>query len=231
MTQDATAPGTPQRPPSTEPGATPPFFVLLGPDYAGKSSVLAELADRETAWRIVSADDEFLEPGHSLIARLRRDLVGDVLRGLHRDYSPDFMVTVLQTAVLHLRDSIERSAGKAPVLVDSYYYKILAKCRLTGIDEHPMFDWWRTFPQPRRVIFLDVSAETAWRRCGSGSQANPLEYYGDQPQQAFFASFQSDLRKVMREEVRHLPVTVIKERDRVTRTAQEIREVIARELG
>ncbi|MDI5968814.1 hypothetical protein POF50_005555 [Streptomyces sp. SL13] len=210
---------------------TPPFFVLLGPDYAGKSSVLAEFADRTPEWRIVSSDREFLDPGHALIARLRRDLMGDVLPGLGGDYSLDFMITVLQTAVLHLRDGIGHGADGTPVLMDSHYYKMLAKCRLSGMDEHPMFDWWRTFPQPRRVFFLDVSAETAWRRSGRGGGANPLEHYGDRPDRMSFDAFQSDLRKAMWQEIEHLPVTVIEEQHDVAGTAQRIREVITGELG
>ncbi|MFG2531763.1 hypothetical protein [Streptomyces sp. NPDC048516] len=226
MNQDVTGPLS-CRAASSALRATPPFTVLLGPDYAGKSSALLELADRAPAWPIVSVDDEFLGPEHSLIGQLRRNLVADVLPGLHHGYSTDFMISLLQTAALHLRDSIERSPGGAPVLVDSYYYKILAKCRLSGVDNHPMFDWWRTFPQPRREIFLEVSAATAWRRCRQGAETNSLEYYGERPEQASFEKFQSDLRKVMWEEVRQLPVTVIEEQEHISRTAQKIREAIA----
>ncbi|HZF89902.1 hypothetical protein [Streptomyces sp.] len=228
MSRAATTPTSP-RTASGGPQATPPFVVLLGPDYAGKSSALAELADGASAWPIVSLDDAFLEPGHSLIGRLRRSLVGDVMPALHRDYSPDFMVTLLQTAALHLRDSIERSP-RAPVLVDSYYYKLLAKCRLSGVDDHPMFDWWRSFPRPHRVIFLEVSAATAWRRSRQGAEVNPLEYYGDRPERASFEKYQSDLSKVMWEEIRDLPVTVIEEQDHASLTAQKIREVMTHDF-
>ncbi|WP_228022775.1 hypothetical protein [Streptomyces acidicola] len=206
--------------------ATPPFSVVLGTDYAGKSAALKELAGRAGGVRIVSADEELLDPGHSLIARLRRGLVGDVMPALHHDYSADFMLTMLQTAVLHLRDSIMRSPAGAPVLVDSYYYKMLAKCRLTGLDEHPLFDWWRSFPRPQQVIFLEVSAETAWRRCGEGRDLNPLEHYGQHGDRASFESFQADLNEALREEVRSLPVSFIGEQDQVSTVAQQIQEVL-----
>ncbi|WP_225834564.1 hypothetical protein [Streptomyces sp. NK08204] len=216
---------------SGAPRPTPPFVVLLGTDYAGKSSALTEVAERAPSWHVVSLDDEFLEPGHSLIGRLRRNLVADVLPDLHHGYSLDFMVSLLQTATVHLRDSIERSPGGAPVLVDSYYYKILAKCRLAGVDRHPLFDWWRGFPQPRRVVFLEVSAAEAWTRCGEGARTNPLEYYGEQPDQVSFEKFQCDLREAMWEEVRHLPVTVVEEQEHVSRTVQILGEVMGREIG
>lgn len=206
-----------------------PFDVLLGPDYAGKSSVLTELAAAEPSWRFVSVDDAFLQPQHALIARLRRQLVGEALPGLGTAYSPDFIAGLLQTAVLHVRDQVAASAG-APVLVDSYYYKILAKCRLAGAAENPMFDWWRSFPQPRRVLFLDVSPETAWERCGLGAVANPLEYHGDEPTWAGFRSYQDDLREAMLEEVRELSVVRLSEQDGIDRMARDVREVLADEL-
>lgn len=210
---------------------TPPFVVLLGTDYAGKSSALMEIADRALGWHVVSIDDELLDPGHSLIGRLRRSLVADVLPDLHHGYSLDFMVSLLQTATVHLRDSIERSPDGIPVLVDSYYYKILAKCRLAGVESHPAFDWWRTFPQPRRVVFLELSPASAWKRCGEGARTNSLEYYGDRPDQVSFEKFQSDLREAMWEEVQHLPVTVVQEQEDVSRTVEILREVMGRAIG
>lgn len=210
---------------------TSPFVVLLGTDYAGKSSALTELSGGDSAWHIVSLDDDFLEPSHSLIGRLRRNLVTDVLPGLHDGYSLDFMVSLLQTATVHLRDTIERSSTDAPILVDSYYYKILAKCRLAGVESHPVFDWWRTFPQPDRVIFLEVSPSTAWNRCGEGAATNSLEHYGKRPDQASFERFQSDLREAMWHEVQHLPVTFVEEQEHISRTVQILREVMGREVG
>ncbi|MGX1850044.1 hypothetical protein [Streptomyces sp. NPDC055299] len=216
----------------SEPGGSrpvPAFCVVLGPDYAGKSSALTELSRREPDWRIVSADDAFLTPGHSLISRLRRELVGEVVPALHRAYSADFMLTLLQTAVLHLRDSILRSTDGTPIVVDSYFYKILAKCRLSGVDEHPLYDWWRTFPRPRRVLYLEVSPETAWRRCGKGRDLNPLEYYGEKADRMAFESFQSDLHKTLWEEIEPLPVTGLAEagNGQASRVAQDIREAVA----
>ncbi|GAA2652740.1 hypothetical protein [Streptomyces lunalinharesii] len=222
---------TPGRTASDAPRSAPPFVVLLGTDYAGKSSALTELAERAPSWHVVSLDDAFLAPSHSLIGRLRRNLVADVLPDLHDGYSLDFMVSLLQTATVHLRDSIERSPDGAPVLVDSYYYKILAKCRLAGVDRHPLFDWWRSFPQPQQVVFLGVSTATAWERSGEGAKTNLLEYYGERPDRASFEKFQSDLREALLDEVRHLPVTVVEEPDDVPRTVQMLGEVMGRDIG
>jgi thymidylate kinase len=207
----------------------PRFCVLLGPDHAGKSSVLAELAGAASPWHCVSVDDAWLAPEHHLLADLRRHLVRQVLPRVGVSYSGEFLAGLLQLAVLHLRDRV-LAAGDAPVLVDSYYYKILAKCRLAGVEENPMFAWWRSFPRPVRVIYLDVAPATGWRRCGAGVEANPLEFYGDRPDWPRFAAYQTDLAKVMREETAHLPVTVVAEQDGVARTAALVREALADDL-
>ena len=208
----------------------PAFCVLLGPDYAGKSSALGLLRGSAPQWRAVSVDDAYLAPEHALIGRLRRDLVKDV--AAHESaWSPEFFAALLQTAIVHLRDQLLGDASGTPAVVDSYYYKILAKCRLAGVADNPMFAWWRSFPRPRRVIYLDVPPQTAWRRSRQGADLNPLEHYGPRPEWDGFRRYQEDLAKVMREEIHGLPVTVIEEQDHPARTAAAIREVLIHELG
>ncbi|MFI9272610.1 hypothetical protein ACIGXM_18050 [Kitasatospora sp. NPDC052896] len=149
-----------------------------------------------------------------------------MLPALGRDYSAEFLAGLLQTAVLHLRDLVLRAGPGDPVLVDSYYYKILAKCRLSGVPDNPMFDWWRSFPQLRRVLFLEVAPETAWQRSGRGAAVNPLEHYGQQVDQPSFETYQADLRELLWEEIQQLPVTVIEPGGDVARTARRVREAM-----
>ena len=175
-------------------------------------------------------DDSRLAPEHALIGRLRRHVVKDVAP--HRDaWSPEFFATLVQTAVVHLRDQLLRTDAGTPVVVDSYYYKLLAKCRLAGAGESPLLDWWRTFPRPSRVIFLDVSPETAWQRSRQGADLNVLEHYGPRPDWDGFRRYQTDLAKAMRDEIQDLPVTVIEEKGRPEPIAASIREVLAHEFG
>ncbi|MFD4575731.1 hypothetical protein ACFWNK_24525 [Streptomyces sp. NPDC058417] len=218
--------------PETEsaPRAVPPFCVLLGPDYAGKSSVLAELRRTDAPWRLVSVDDTFLAPEHALIGRLRRDVVKDVAPHTAR-WSPDFLAAMVHTAVVHLRDQIVGGDPWTPVVVDSYYYKFLAKCRLAGVPDDPLLTWWRSFPRPDRVIYLDVAPESAWRRSRDGADLNCLEYYGPSPEPYGFRRYQTDLDRLVREEIRDLPVTVLAEQADAARTAATVRELIAHELG
>ncbi len=208
-----------------DPAAVPPFTVLLGPDHAGKSSALNELA---ASCEVVSVDDEFLSAEHGVVRGLKRTLVKEVLPLLDDVYTMDFALSVLQTAVVHLRDRLARCAGDRTVLVDSYYYKILAKCRLLTDEANPVFDWWRSFPRPERIVYLDVDPATAWRRCGRGAKANRLEHYGAEPAFPGFAAFQRDLGEVMLEEARDVPLTVVPEQHGVALTVASIREAMVR---
>ncbi len=204
------------------------FFVLLGPDGAGKSSVLAEVARRRPSWRTLSTDKELTAEKYALITQLRRNVVEDVLPELGGAYSADFLASLMQTAVVHLRDRMTAQDPGTPLLMDSYYYKILAKCRLAGVRAGPLFSWWRSFPQPRGVLYLDVAPESAWRRSANGARLNPLEYFGKRPEWGGFESYQKQLRKLMLEEVRQLPVEMLDEQDSVAGTAQQVLEVLSR---
>lgn len=195
----------------------PPFSVLLGPDYAGKSSIMAELRATAPDLSLVSVDSQFVAPEHAVVSTLKRALVADTLPGLGTAFSADFVLSLAQTAVVYLRDQI--LAADAPVLVDSYYYKILAKCRLLGTDDHPMFAWWRGFPQPRQVLYLEVAPDVAWDRA---EHANRMEHYGTTPDRDAFEYFQADLHKLMLDEVRDLPVTYLPQRGDIAGTAREV---------
>ncbi|MEU0797941.1 hypothetical protein ABZ342_48415 [Amycolatopsis sp. NPDC005961] len=205
------------------------FFVVAGQDFAGKSSALARLRGDPRHWQVISTDSAFLGARHQLVSDLRRG-VGEVLPRLGSAYTPEFLAALLQTAVVHLRDELDRADPERPVIVDSYYYKIIAKCRLAGLSGNPMFDWWRSFPQPRRVVLVEVSAESAWRRCAAGTRLNSLEHYGDRPSRDGFERYQRDLLKLMLQEIGDCPMTVVEEQPTPDSTARAIREALADEL-
>jgi thymidylate kinase len=205
------------------------FSVLLGPDYAGKSSVLLTLA--RAGWQCVSYDDELVRPECSEVNELLGGFVPRAVRGIGTYYSPDFVVTLLQTAVVYLRDQVLRAPPGAPVIVDSYYYKILAKCMLTGLVNEEMFAWWRSFPRPRQVIFLDVDPETAWQRCGQGARSNPFEHYGAAPTREGFVRFQTDLRQLMLAEVDAVRLAVIEATGGVEHVADAVIQHVSQQVS
>jgi thymidylate kinase len=184
-----------------------PFWVVAGPDYAGKSTVLDRLNAYHN-WRVVSYDDQYLDR-YPLIRQLRRDWVETAFMWTGRRYSAELVLSVLHPIVLYLRDELCRTDQGDRVIVDSYYYKLLAKCRLLGVRHKPIFDYWRSFPRPQGVVYLDVAPEVAWARSGHGAQLNMFEHYGVTADRAGFTRLQSQLREAILREVSDVPVSII----------------------
>lgn len=204
-----------------DPSVLPEFSVILGADYAGESTVLSTLS-RE-GWRCISYDEHLLPGEHTLISQLRDSIMPTALRQSGSVYSPDFVLTVLQSSVVYLRDQVLRAPPDEAVVVDSFYYKILAKCRLTGMVNEGLFRWWRSFPRPSQIIYLDVDPAVAWSRSGEGTLLNSFEYYGSRPTWENFRHFQLDLRKAVLEETRGVPVTVLEQQ---VATADAVRTIL-----
>jgi hypothetical protein len=170
---------------------------------------MEELRRAAPQWRLLSLDDGFLGPGRALLKALRRHLVEEVVPAPEGTYSSDFVMAMMQTAVIYLRDRLLELPAGPPILVDSYYYKVLAKCRLAGARDNPMFRWWRSFPQPRGVVFLDVAPDVAWRRSGCGVTLNRMEHFDDRPSQEGFVAYQRELGRLLLEEVGDLRTSFV----------------------
>ncbi|MFI7349636.1 dTMP kinase [Streptomyces sp. NPDC049936] len=212
----------PYAPPRT---ACPKFTVLLGPDYAGKSSVLRRFAD-SGSWTVVTCDQGPLDTDYPLIGRARRELLPEALGAPAGRYSPDVLLTLMQLAVVHMRDRVTGAPPGRPVIVDSYYLKILAKCTLLGYANPSLFSWWRSFPQPDRVVYLDVPPAVAWERSGRGAALNPMEHYGDTPTEEGFTRFQDDLRDMLRTEVAGMRVTTLPQGSGIDRAVDAVDAVV-----
>lgn len=183
------------------------FWTVLGADYAGKSEVLQTLR-RQTEWQAVSYDDPYID-GHPVVQWLREFAFLDAYNRLGQPYSAEFTFSLLTPIVLYLRDAVMRTAAHAPTVVDSYYYKLLAKSIITGIADERACAIWRSwlYPQPQGVVFLDVAPEVAWNR--ARGLLNAFEYHGTKPMWEGFARFQRDLRRVMLDEVKELPSVMV----------------------
>lgn len=184
------------------------LYVVLGGDYAGKSTALRRLGP-PAGWRIVTADDDGLPPAYASLAALRRLFVRGVLPQVGQLYSPDYLLSGLQMPLVYLRDHAAAERRTADVLVDSYYYKVLAKCALVGLHGPAFFDYWRSFPRPDRVLFVRTSGEIAWRRAQLAGRLNGFEHYGPRPTRQGFLDFQRDLQAAMLDEVGALPVDFV----------------------
>jgi thymidylate kinase len=211
--------------PSARCDRLPNFWVLLGPDFSGKSSVLAKLSRRSDA-SLISYDQEILGEKYALIGRLREAFVTDALPGLGSLYSPDFVLSLFNAYMIFLRDRVVESAGDKPIVVDSYYYKIIAKCFLSGFRGSYIFDLWRSFPQPSSVIYLDIDMDVAWRRSAEGRNLNTMEYYGEAPSRDGFVRYQRDLCELMMAEVPGADIHKVVPSDSVAETSEQIEQII-----
>jgi thymidylate kinase len=183
------------------------FWTLLGPDFAGKSTALARLRD-EHGWQVVSHDDRFLQD-YPLVAKLRGCWIDDALVWAGSRYTAELVIAAMHPVILHQRDELARQCGPGPVIIDSFFYKVLAACALLGVSHPPTFDYWRSFPQPEGVVYLDVPAEVTWERAGRGRAASAFEHYGKSVSRDGFVRMQTDLRARMLAEVRGLPLTIV----------------------
>ena len=203
------------------------FSVLLGPDFAGKSAVMAALSRRNDGWDCVSVDPNMLAPRHAAIGRLRRLFIEDVLPASPGTFTPELHLSLVQCAVVHLRDQVA-SSSSSQIVVDSYYYKILAKCLLAGLDEHPVLEWWRTFPQPQRAVFLEVAPESAWERADRGASLNPFEHGlpAGEIQFTAFQAYQEALAEAIRRELVGVPTVIIDQRRDLDETVDAVLEAL-----
>ena len=200
------------------------FWTLLGGDACGKSEVLRRLG--RSGWRPVSYDDPYARDV-PVVRRLRSSLFFDAYTHLGRPYSPELAFSLLTPVVWYLRDEAVRHARQGPTLVDSYYFKLLAKGLLTGIADPATAALWRSLPQPEGVVFLDVDPEVAWRRAGGAAGLNPFEHYGAEPTRDGFVSYQRDLRAAMLREVGHLDLRVVA----ADRASGQVAEAVRAALG
>jgi hypothetical protein len=201
------------------------FWTVLGCDFAGKSLMLRQLAAE--GWPVISYDDPYVRD-RPVIRQVRSGLFFDTYRQVGHGYSGELAFSLLTPMVWYLRDEVLRRAHDGPALVDSYYFKLLAKGIVTGIADRETVTLWRSFPPPRGAIFLDVDPEVAWERAGGAANLNPFEHYGREPTRDNFVAFQRDLREAILHEVRDLDVLVLNADPAPGRVLEAVRESLLR---
>ncbi len=201
-----------------------PFGVILGPDYAGKSTVIKNLSARFPA-HFLSLDCIDFSARYPLVNRLQNSIKSDAL-SIGTTYSPEFITTLLHAYIVFLRDRILAADLDKPIIVDSYYYKLISKLSLRGLINETVFATWRSFPQPRNIIYLDLDADMAWHRSDQGKRLNSLEFYGRAPTRDGFDRFQAHLRRAMLREVHGIPISRIDASQSVNRIVSSVEDII-----
>jgi thymidylate kinase len=202
-----------------------PLVVLLGGDYCGKSSVMRALRAQST-WGLVSCDDDFLPEAYRSIARLRDVFFQEVLPHVKQMPTQEFALLGLQMSTVYLRDWASALRERGPVLVDSYYYKLLAKCTCAAWACAGALAAFRDYPQPDEVIYLDVSPEVALERARARGGHNQFEAMGSKTRhdEAAFVAFQAQMARAMRDATSRVPTTVIDANQRLDDVIRGVRE-------
>jgi thymidylate kinase len=200
------------------------FTVLLGPDFSGKSTILSALRT-SPGFRVVSYDDADVADSFPAISKLRRLWVSELFERRAVRYSREVVLSVLEAIVLHLRDQALQPTRGGTVVVDSYYYKLLAKCRLTELCDQRTQQHWRSFQQPKQIVYLDVDPMCAWERSERGAGLHSFEHYGAVNLESF-VRFQSDLRSAMLEEARGVPIKHVDGNGDAATVLQKVRGIL-----
>jgi thymidylate kinase len=174
-----------------------PFFVLIGGDGAGKSTALGELSQRAEI-EVVSLESLAASSRYDFVATARRVLFDKVLAG---KYTDQLKLSCLHLTVMCLHDAVSRARLERPVLVDGYYYKLLAKAMVFGFADPALVAAWRALPRPTRVVHLAIDPERAFDRIGRAEKINALEHAGDVPSREAFVRFQRRMITCMLDEV------------------------------
>lgn len=169
-------------------GAPGRFLVLLGIDGSGKSTLLSGLASagvQTASWQDLRSHDvpATLAPDAPTAIKNRlTPLARAMFIGGHLVAQYEYLV----------RPRLE--AGVTTVL-DSYYYKLLAKERLLGFAHPALEDLCAELPQPDGIIYLEVNPRESLRR--KAGRLSPYEHFDDAGGDSYVA-FQSQLARALR---------------------------------
>jgi thymidylate kinase len=175
------------------------FLVLLGTDGSGKSTVLSRvrLPGLVTAsWRDLRS--------HDLPAMLAADApthIKDRLPGLSRAMFIGGHLVAQYEYLVRPQTDIGNH-----VLLDSYYFKLLAKERLLGTVHPVLEELCAELPAPDGVIYLDVPAHTGLAR--KAGAISSYECFGE-PTPPSFLTFQTRLAAMLKDELARLPHVVV----------------------
>lgn len=157
------------------------FVVLVGIDGSGKSTLLDAMSQsgvHTTSWRDLRAHDlpAMLAPDSPTAVKSRLTPLGrSMFIGGHLVAQYEYLV----------RPTLEQGTD---VVLDSYYYKLLAKERLLGLMHPSLEALCCELPKPDALILIDTPPETSWLR--KKGDLSSYEYFGNVPSKDNYLRFQ-----------------------------------------
>lgn len=171
------------------------FIVLVGIDGSGKSTLLERLAEagvRTSSWNDLRSHDvpAMLAPDAPTAIKARlTPLARSMFIGGHLVAQYEYLV----------RPALEQGDD---VLLDSYYFKLLAKERLLGFVQPALEELCRQLPQPDGLILIDTPPELSWSR--KAGTLSVYEHFGT-PTETNYLAFQRGIETSLRKAGRAFP--------------------------
>lgn len=199
----------------------PLFVVVLGIDGAGKTAALRFLETYNLSvftWRMVFELPEFY-----LHYKLPRTLSNRDLRSLLKPRTRAFGFLQFFSAEYEHLVAPALESGKTAV-VDSYYYKQLAREELIGKSHPVVIRALQLLPPPDVVFYLHVDPRTAFRR---KERISKNEVGGNALTEEAFCRFQTEVDRKLREYIAGYSIIEI---DAETMHPKAIADLIIRNL-
>ncbi len=185
------------------------LFVLLGSDFSGKTTLLNKIKLSGNPI-VCGGPEEILASDSTGTLMHLMGLFNKHVQNADSSFSQDFILTSFQMYLVGMKNWIEQQPRGSCVLIDSYFYKVLAKCRIKNWKEDHIFEYWRSFEKPETVFWLNTPVTILWQRVSQQKSINKLESfsYNTKNEQAF-QSFQELLRQKIKEEVTGIPLVEV----------------------
>lgn len=179
-----------------EPGS---FYCLLGGDGSGKTTLLHAIEARNPEivtvhWKQIASVT--LLP--SLLPGLDSPETSRRLGPLSRAGQFCYLAALEYEMLIHPA----LAAGKT-VIVDSYWYKFVAKMRVLDMAAPFLYEVCASLPAPDQILYLDTPLETARTR------KTEMNFFDCNGRLENFVPFQGTLRTVMQGFVAHIPITLL----------------------